>query len=799
MEVLEDRLASDRSVIKNLVIAAQHWEEFRKVLKVQLSRIEFLGNIHEDARWSEGRGNFYATLALASSYLPRFQAVDFRIQSELMAETDALIQRITNLISIDEGYRSRDQNESIRRLTWITFIFLPLVFASALFSMQVDLFTVSPPWQYFIYTCLVLMGIVLGGWLLLRSRRRASMILKVIWMILKALFTAPFILLSLIWKKLQRRKTKRKYGNDIEKQSFNSAEESATLLGWAASSGNTDVLRSILGTSPNNGAPGYGISGSALVKAIQNGHMEAVNLLINTEDGLDYVDSIGATPLHWAAKGGHSEICQTLLSKGVLMNARTYDYETALDWAMAGAHESTINLLLRGDKKLAKAGTFDIQTLHFSAQTGDIKLIKQFYESGSSIEVRDSKGQTVLFHAIKAKQIKVIRWLLETAKANVHAVDKDGLSPLHIAVRCNNFDAVSLLLNFEADVNARSGLHLAPIHLIENDKGTNILKLLLDKSANIEATTKDGTRLVHIAASNGTEAIKLFREAVSRGANLYATRFNGDTPAHCAASSGCEKALRILKSESVDYLQCRNVEGYTPLMSATQHGHTEVMAFLLENGASLSVTDINGLSLTELSIKWGNPEAINVLQAHGAEFDALNTNRNSGDTVHPIWEAVRDGQHAALLQLIKGGFSANFTSKEHIGLLQRALESGNVKAAAVLLESGASVDAKDNYGWTALHSAAFGGSIPCMLIVLQKTNNIYPIDNQGWTPLDIAHFYDFKEIAKLLDREGKVKDFPWQLKREKSINVLTGKDAANVVDASQGKVVEAPGDAVRIG
>lgn len=43
-----------------------------------------------------------------------------QINQRLVSETDLLIQRITNLISIDEGYRSRDQNESIKRLSWIT-------------------------------------------------------------------------------------------------------------------------------------------------------------------------------------------------------------------------------------------------------------------------------------------------------------------------------------------------------------------------------------------------------------------------------------------------------------------------------------------------------------------------------------------------------------------------------------------------------------------------------------------------------------------------------------------------------
>ena len=120
VEILEERLETDRSIIRSLLLAAQHWEEFRKVLQTQMSRLEFLENVHGDPRWTEGRDDYYELLATASGYLQRFRAIDYRITSELMQETDSIVQRVTNLITIDEGYRSRDQNASIRRLTWIT-------------------------------------------------------------------------------------------------------------------------------------------------------------------------------------------------------------------------------------------------------------------------------------------------------------------------------------------------------------------------------------------------------------------------------------------------------------------------------------------------------------------------------------------------------------------------------------------------------------------------------------------------------------------------------------------------------
>jgi len=62
-----------------------------------------------------GRDNYYQLLAISSGHVQKFRGIDYRITTELMEETDSLIQRVSDLITVDEGYRSRDQNESIRR------------------------------------------------------------------------------------------------------------------------------------------------------------------------------------------------------------------------------------------------------------------------------------------------------------------------------------------------------------------------------------------------------------------------------------------------------------------------------------------------------------------------------------------------------------------------------------------------------------------------------------------------------------------------------------------------------------
>ncbi|KAL9047008.1 MAG: hypothetical protein Q9214_000305 [Letrouitia sp. 1 TL-2023] len=743
VEVLEERLETDRSIVRNLLMAAQHWEEFRKVLQNQLHRLEFLENVHGDPRWTEGRENYYELIAIATGYVQKFRAIDYRITTELMQETDSLIQRVTNLITIDEGYRSRDQNESIRRLTWIT----------GIFSMQVDLFNQNARWQYYIYTALVLMFIVFSGYALLRSRRRVAQIAVALTM----------LLLTMLLKSLQVVEDKRKKDSGSEKSLVDlemqppSTDETPTILKWAASSGRTDVVRNILHSSNKKTSITPGMSGQALLMAIQNGHSEAANLLIQNGEGLTYRDESNATVLHWAARMGQTQICQLLLEKGIYLGAKDQDDQTPLDWAMRGNNEQTINLLLKGGKHFTRQETANLQSLHFSARTGDIDMIKEFHKQGSSLEARDGKGQTVLFHAVKGKQHEIVKWLTQEGQANVQAVDKEGLTALHVAAQGCDMKSAEILVERSADVNALSSKNLTPLHCVPHSEGVRVLILLHEKGADINAADKDNNRITHKAASKGDSASLLFKVAGNLGADLAAPGAQGNTPAHLAARSGSKMILGVLAQKAVDIKNPRNLTGYTPLMMAAQAGKAQLMSFLLEKGADYNVNDSDGRSLIELTIAWGNPEVMAVLQQHGANYSDVTT---AGGDVHPVWKAIYEGQGASVAKILDGGLSIEY---EHRGvrLLQLAIEAINVEVVRLLIERGATVTGADTRGWTALHSAAYSGNVELLLLILQKTNNKEPKDQQGWTPLDLAAFYKHDEIMNLLNPDGNVKEFAW--------------------------------------
>ncbi|KAK6362687.1 hypothetical protein TWF730_000143 [Orbilia blumenaviensis] len=83
-----------------------------------------------------------------------------------------MMQMVFSLVSIDEAYRSREQAQSLKRLSWITFIFLPLLFAASLFGMNVDILEDNPSWTWYLVVCVPSLCVVWVVWLAYRISDR---------------------------------------------------------------------------------------------------------------------------------------------------------------------------------------------------------------------------------------------------------------------------------------------------------------------------------------------------------------------------------------------------------------------------------------------------------------------------------------------------------------------------------------------------------------------------------------------------------------------------------------------------
>ncbi|KAF3399901.1 Ankyrin repeat domain-containing protein 50 [Penicillium rolfsii] len=91
-----------------------------------------------------------ANSSLEEKHQSQLEGEISELDLEVTAKLDHMEQAVRDILQIELAWVSTNEAASFKRLSWITFIFLPLMFASSLFGMNVDLLQDNPDWRWFI-------------------------------------------------------------------------------------------------------------------------------------------------------------------------------------------------------------------------------------------------------------------------------------------------------------------------------------------------------------------------------------------------------------------------------------------------------------------------------------------------------------------------------------------------------------------------------------------------------------------------------------------------------------------------
>jgi len=132
------------------------------------------------------------------------------------------------------------------------------------------------------------------------------------------------------------------------------------------------------------------------------------------------------------------------------------------------------------------------------------KILTLFLNNGVNPNLRNKDKRTLLHAAVCTRNILCAQLLLEK-NADVNAIDKNGFTPLHHAVRHKgNITMIQLLIDKKADVNLKTHYTLAtPLHYAAQ-KSEHAVRLLLKNNADCNAQTNVGKTPLDYAHASGT-------------------------------------------------------------------------------------------------------------------------------------------------------------------------------------------------------------------------------------------------------------------------------------------------------
>lgn len=385
----------------------------------------------------------------------------------------------------------------------------------------------------------------------------------------------------------------------------------------------------------------------------------------------------GLLPLHFA--------CRYSTSKDIIERVL---FETRFpDTLTMDSHQHAIEIVCRNENLRSPGMQIERRS-----------IISTIPESGRcNINEPNAQGRLLLHHICKNGSTEAVELVLHRTTA-ADTRDRDGMSPLDLAVKHDHVDVIDILLasgRFNADQPTGNGD--LPLHLACARGLTKSVKSLLSRTQIIDARGVNGmTPLGFAILGKHLDVIDILLE--SDRYNLNKPDQNGDLPLHVACEYGIVEAVKLILPRT-QMIKTRDGGGMTVMELAIMQSsmwNLPVLDVLLDSGRfDIDKPDSEGRLPLHLACKMGRRGAVILLLRWTRDIHA----KDSHDMT-PLEIAVLEG-HVTIVDTFLE-FNPESTDTENPGI-----QLTPVKRDFNMLDTVFSSPCSVNMGLTALHWGAW--------------------------------------------------------------------------------------------
>jgi ankyrin repeat protein len=417
------------------------------------------------------------------------------------------------------------------------------------------------------------------------------------------------------------------------------------------------------------------------------------------------------------------------------VNAVLADGTTALHWVVRADDLATADALIRAGAKVSVANRRGVTPLDLACENGSADMIRKLLAAGAS-----AKSSQALMLAARTGNPDAVAILLDRG-ADVNATEASGQTALMWAITENHPDAVHVLLDHGADVNAATPRIDQPPPTVGNLQG-------IGRAQERKAPVPEGAMTPLLYAARDGRA-DIARMLIAKGADVNHPEAFGETPLLLAILNGHTELAQFLLEKSGDP-NAGDGFGRAPLWSAVDYRNLDAAEASQTNGVIREpVLDL----IKGLLDRGANPNVRTLVEPPSRRwmmgFGARQWVSPAGQT--PFVRAALAGDVAVMRLLLEHHADPSIPSLAGTTALMAAAGVGwvprqtyteskaaQLEAVKLCVESGLDVNAADPKGYTALHGAAYRGLDDIVQYLVEKGAKLDAKDKDGRTPATLA-------------------------------------------------------------
>ena len=227
--------------------------------------------------------------------------------------------------------------------------------------------------------------------------------------------------------------------------------------------------------------------------------------------------------------------------------------------------------------------------------------------------------------------------------------------------------------------------------------------------------------------------------------------------------------IRVLLSEPNIDIQCQDTRGVSPLWTACQNGHHQVVELLThpDRGVDINLSNVDGCTPLWVAASRGHAKCIQHLIDRSAELDQPDMLKGAT----PLFVACQNGNREAVKVLLAANADIHKArSEDGSAPLMMAAHNGHLEIVRILLQNGANAMQLNHTDLSAFGCAAMRGHLEIVKMLYQHITQDRSLENMnavecyvnrgdsqhGWTPLHLASMQDNEDVIHYLIHTVKV-------------------------------------------